>query len=184
MQCPPKCTCAKIGCNTYRNSADDQRILPVRIGIPQRIVHRIAIRARPAREADRIGLDIPPRGRIIIAVAVVIEVGEGFALAREGGRGVAGGLSDGRACRVGYEDRRAEMVTVHPAERAACGHHRQRHVSADAVIAAERAAVPHLRVQPDELGLHIRGAGAIFAQHPAIGRIDKAATKNRLRSEL
>ena len=50
---------------------------------------------------------------------------------------------------------------------------RQRHVAAEAVIAAERAGAADLGAHPDELGLYVSGRRPIFADHPAIGSVDE-----------
>ncbi len=61
------------------------------IGIPHRVIHRIAVRIAPACQADGVGLEVAAGAGVVVAVAVVVEVSEGLALPREAGGVVAGG---------------------------------------------------------------------------------------------
>ena len=60
---------------------------------------------------------------------------------------------------------------------------RERGVAADAIISAVRGTVADLWVQPDKLGDHIGGAGAILADDAAVAVIDiavrRAAARHR-----
>ena len=113
---------------------------PRRIGITQRIVHGIAVGTSPTRQPYRVGLDIPACGRVIIPVAVVIEVGEHLHWpgTRGGGRRrerVVGAVS------VGGDSGDAHVVAVDPSDAVAlCWRRRgdrERHVATQTVIAAE-----------------------------------------------
>jgi len=129
-------------------------------------------------------LDIPPKGRVIIAVIVVIEVGVLLDLPREPDAREAGG-GDG-AARVGRDHRGAEVVALNPVELAcaAVGHRdRERHVTAQPIVAAKGRAVAYLGQQPDIFGAKARCGRAIFADDAVTRVIGKAPLLDRTTAE-
>jgi hypothetical protein len=56
-------------------SNNDIRIQPIRVHVPLRITTRIRIHTRPIDEPERVGLGVAARGRIIVAVPVVVQAG-------------------------------------------------------------------------------------------------------------
>src|SRR6185295_13257386 len=94
------------------------------------------------RQSDRVGLDVAAEAGVIVAVAVVVEVGEGAHLAGEAEDGVVGGGHD-RAAAVGGDERHAELVPVYPVKgraRSRPGDQGQRGIASDTVVAAQRLA--------------------------------------------
>ena len=82
---------------------------------------------------------------------------------------------------VGDDCGYAHVVAVDPQEAGGfcgCGGgDAEWHVTAEAVIAAEHICFrfADLGAHPDKLGLHIRCAGAVLAEHPAVGGVDEPA---------
>lgn len=87
---------------------------PHRIHPIDRIPIDIAVAVLPSVQPNRIGLDVSAGGRIEVAVAVVIEVGEHLALPREAGGEVVVWRGGGIAAGVGGGDRHAEVAAVDP----------------------------------------------------------------------
>jgi hypothetical protein len=154
--------------------------LPTGIDIPNRVPHGIQIRIVPTIKPNRIGLHIPPRRRVVVAVAVVIEIGIGARLAGEDGLGV-GAWRDGDdgACAVQREYRHAQMVAMDIMDDrcvgGVLGGDGQQAVVSHPVIAAIGAGivVGGIRGEIDILAAGIGGVGTrqIVPEHPALAVI-------------
>ena len=129
------------------------------------IIQGIGIGIVPALQPDRIGLDVAPGARIVVAVAVVVEVGERAHLPGEPGK--RDRRRRHRRTRIRrVEQRHAEVAAVHPLDRSARQRHRERRVAIRAVPAAVDVVVRRLRQQPDRLRHHVVRRTAILAQRP------------------
>ena len=90
-ECTRYCTCNCAGHNVARavgtviigrNTADDatyncarETKLPPRIDPPPRVLERVAVDARSVDEPERIGLDVAPGRRIVVAHPVLVQAG-------------------------------------------------------------------------------------------------------------
>jgi len=148
----------------------------LRSGIRRLHWHFHSRRQLPAAQPDRVGLDVPAEAGVIIAVPVVIEVGERARLTREAEDRIAAWRRH-RARHIGGDQRHADMVGVDPVNGGASarsGDQRQRRITAHAIAPAERlAGAADRRTQPDGLG-NGRARPIIFADQASAGIVDEA----------
>ena len=147
----PEISTVRAWCRRVRSSRNAIRdsLLPPRIDPPSWVLQNIPIHTRPVHQPQRVGLEVPPRGRVVVAHPVLVEAVRrgiaplerslarltaleplaGEAVGREGsGGGVdaaeggVGGGPDFHSGGVGREDRAGDVVGADEVDRAAFDH--------------------------------------------------------------
>lgn len=154
---------------------------PIRIAHPHGIGPRIHIGVHIAGQPDGIGLDVAAGGGVIVAILVVVEVGEGDLLAGVGELGRGCGERGRSAAGVVAGDGAAQVVGVQPVQcgRAACavgGGDRERGPAAHSVVTAKGYGVAYLGKEPDILAEQLSGRGGIFAEQTTVAVLHEATS--------